>query len=97
MKIKELFFYSQFLWLMQLRQAKKVETQAPFNAFVAKDLAITLQIVQKKRKKNCNYCKKDVYIIKECPTQPPKRSKTTYASSVRSSSISGSMDKVHLI
>ncbi|CAL8997967.1 unnamed protein product [Prunus brigantina] len=37
-------------------------------------------------RKFCNYCKKDGHIIKECPTQPPKKSETAYTVSVGSSS-----------
>ena len=44
----------------------------------------------------CNYCKKDGHIIKECPTRPPKKSETAYATSVGSSSAGSSVDTAHL-
>ena len=47
-------------------------------------------------KKFCNYCKKDGHIIKECPTRPPKKSETAYATSVGSSSAGSSVDTAHL-
>lgn len=44
----------------------------------------------------CNYCKKDGYIIKECPTRSSKRSKTTYTISIGSSNTSSYVDTTHL-
>ncbi|KAH9667053.1 hypothetical protein KPL70_020885 [Citrus sinensis] len=47
-------------------------------------------------KKFCNYCKKDDHIIKECPTRPPKKSETAYATAVGSFSAGSSVDTAHL-
>jgi hypothetical protein len=41
-------------------------------------------------RKFCNYCKKDGYIVKECPTRPPKKTETTYTISVGSSPLTQS-------